>query len=81
MPRPQSDWHLYNIPPPPRWLFFGIVVAFLIVTGYHAAHGRVPATPYYTGKPPHSHYPGRCWCAIHGPRGGCIKWICKNANR
>lgn len=76
---PQSDWHLYNIPPPPPWLFFGIVIAFLIVTGYHAAYGR-GATPYYAGKPPPSaSVPGRCWCAIHGPRGGCIKWICKRS--
>ena len=32
----------------------------------------------YAGRPPvYKHYPGRCWCKYHGPRGGCIHWVCR----
>lgn len=74
-----SDWKLYSIPPPPRGLMIVLSAAVLSFWLFHLiypAHGA--ATPYYTGRPPPSpHYPGRCWCSNHGPRGGCIKWICK----
>ena len=68
-----------RIPPPPNWLLFAVAATLFILLAMHPGHSK-GAMPYYTGKPPPSgHYPGRCWCAIHGPRGGCIKWICNHA--
>ena len=70
-----------TIPQPPMWVWFMLLAAAMYLLGAQAAHAG--ATPYYTGKPPPSpHYKGRCWCVVHGPRGGCIHWSCKpQANR
>ena len=71
-----------RIPPPPNWLMLGAIAACLFGLAHHSAFGR-DTTGFtlpggYAGRPPtSSHWPGRCWCRWHGPRGGCMEWQCR----
>lgn len=68
-----------QIDPPPTWMW-ALVVALALFVLTHTAYGRVPDGNLpggYAGRPPTSvHWPGKCWCKYHGPRGGCMQWHC-----
>ena len=69
-----------RIPPPPGWLFIGLVIVSLLVLVQHTVGAelvRESTVPSYKGRPPADpSVRGRCWCATHGPRGGCMRWVC-----
>lgn len=54
------------------WICIAIMF-WLIVIAQHS-EGKAPIS--YAGRPPTVQTPGRCWCRWHGPRGGCLKWVC-----
>lgn len=50
-----------------------MIILFLVLST------SAQAAPIAYGRPevvPRPHGPGRCICRWHGPRGGCIKWVC-----
>lgn len=72
---------MIKIPAPPQWLMIAIVLASFIVLAINIAHSdplqQYQAPGGYAGRPPTAgHWPGKCWCQFHGPRGGCKKWVC-----
>lgn len=61
-------------------MFVWICIALLswLIVVAPPAKGKTPI--HYAGQPNLSS-PGRCWCRWHGPRGGCIKWVCHGPRR
>lgn len=53
------------------WFVWLVFMAALFILPVHA---KVPVS--YAGRPPTVHTPGHCWCRWHGPRGGCVRWVC-----
>lgn len=67
------------IPAPPNWLVLAIVTLGLVVfLGLNVSYGQNKPGGYAGRPPADMNYPGRCWCAVHGPRGGCKRWVCRS---
>lgn len=56
-----------------------IAIVLFVVLSTPAQAGA----PIAYGRPDiaRPHTPGRCLCRWHGPRGGCIKWVCPKLGR